>query len=63
MQSEPFYSEEIQFNKNETAIHESLNSETQDSNFVKEVKKAMVISPMKIKQHSIDDNKPLNFVH
>ena len=34
LHSEPFNTDELQFNKVKTAMHESPNVETQDSNFV-----------------------------
>lgn len=34
LQSEPFNTDEVQFNKVQTAMHESPENDTQDSNFV-----------------------------
>ena len=63
LHSEPFNTDELQFNKVKTAQHESPEiTDTQDSNFVAQVKKAMVISPMKLDPKTSDeDNAPINF--
>ena len=64
LQSEPFNTDEVQFNKVQTAMHESPENDTQDSNFVDQVKKAMVISPMKLNPKTTnEDGKPMNFIH